>query len=202
MADPVLKKITALELIDSAAAADVIPVVDISEVNTSLQNKKIRIDQLKVFSANQMGADVVETTSVKDKAITNAKLADLTITNDKLASINKTLIVRLTMSDEPVTLRTWTNEFPWTPDLNGLVIKEAYATLGAVSSSGNVVIVVKNNGNTVTTLTVSPGARNSPAGTIEESYRTITQFQSPSFQVTATGTNAKGLSVVLIVGRA
>jgi len=155
-----------------------------------------------VSASSQFAAEVVDTNAIKDANVTNDKIANATITDAKLASIDKTLLVRLLANDEVTALRTWTNEFLWPPSLNGLVIKEAYATLSVASSSGSVVVAVKNAGNTVTTLTVSQGALYSPAGTINTSYRAVSKFNGCSFQVTSAGTGAKGLSIILVVGRA
>ena len=155
-----------------------------------------------ISASSQFAAQVVDTAAIKDANVTNDKIANATITDAKLASIDKTLLVRLLANDEVTALRTWTNEFLWPPSLNGLVIKEAYATLSVASSSGSVVVAVKNAGNTVTTLTVSQGSLYSPAGSINTSYRTVTQFQGCSFQITSAGTGAKGLSIILVVGRA
>ena len=155
-----------------------------------------------VSASSQFAAGVVDTNAIKDANVTNDKIANATITDAKLASIDKTLLVRLLANDEVTALRTWTNEFLWPPSLNGLVIKEAYATLSVASSSGSVVVTVKNAGNIVTTLTISQGSLYSPAGSINTSYRTVTQFQGCSFQITSAGTGAKGLSIILVVGRA
>ena len=155
-----------------------------------------------ISASSQFAAQVVDTNAIKDANVTNDKIANATITDAKLASIDKTLLVRLLANDEVTALRTWTNEFLWPPSLNGLVIKEAYATLSVASSSGSVVVAVKNTGNTVTTLTISQGSLYSPAGSINTSYRTVTQFQGCSFQITSAGTGAKGLSIILVVGRA
>lgn len=155
-----------------------------------------------ISASTQFAAQVVDTAAIKDANVTNDKIANATITDAKLASIDKTLLVRLLANDEVTALRTWTNEFLWPPSLNGLVIKEAYATLSVASSSGSVVVAVKNAGNTVTTLTVSQGSLYSPAGSINTSYRTVTKFQGCSFQITSKGTGAKGLSIILVVGRA
>ena len=155
-----------------------------------------------ISASTQFATGVVDTNALKDLNVTGAKIANATITDAKLASIDKTLLVRLLANDEVTALRTWTNEFLWPPSLNGLVIKEAYATLSVASSSGSVVVAVKNTGNTVTTLTISQGALYSPAGTINTSYRAVSQFNGCSFQVTSAGTGAKGLSIILVVGRA
>ena len=155
-----------------------------------------------VSASSQFAAGVVDTNAIKDANVTNDKIANATITDAKLASIDKTLLVRLLANDEVTALRTWTNEFLWPPSLNGLVIKEAYATLSVASSSGSVVVTVKNAGNIVTTLTVSQGSLYSPAGSINTSYRAITQFYGCSIQITSAGTGAKGLSIILVVGRA
>ena len=212
MAEPVTKKIDTLPAMEEPVATnDKLLILDVSAPATTM-TKLITMNQVRISAATQLDVDVVETAKIKDGAVTsgklaaaaviNDKIANATITDAKLASIDKTLLVRLLANDEVTALRTWTNEFLWPPSLNGLVIKEAYATLSVVSSSGSVVVAVKNAGNTVTTLTVSQGSLYSPAGSINTSYRTVTQFQGCSFQITSAGTGAKGLSIILVVGRA
>ena len=207
-----IKKVTDLtELTTNPTPDDLYLVVDTS-APVSDQTKKIRSDKMYIHGSSQIAAGVVDYAAIKDANVTEAKLAtgavttnkilDATITDAKLASIDKTLLVRLLASDELTSLRTWTNEFLFPPSLNGLVIKAAYATLAAPSTSGSVVVAVKNNGNTVTTLTIAAGEYYSPGGSINASYRTITQFHGASFQITSAGTGAKGLSVILVVGRA
>ena len=155
-----------------------------------------------VSSAAQIADGIVTEHKLAINAVTSAKLANAAVTDEKLASIDKTLLVRLLAVDELTSLRTWLNEFLWTPVLDGLVIKEAYATLSYPTASGNVVVTVKNDNDIVTTLTVSPNSFYSPAGSINSSYRTVTKFHRVSFQITSAGTGAKGLSVILVVGRA
>jgi len=212
MAEPVTKKIDTLPAMEEPVATnDKLLILDVSAPATTM-TKLITMNQVRISAATQLDVDVVETAKIKDGAVTsgklaaaaviNDKIANATITDAKLVSIDKTLLVRLLANDEVTALRTWTNEFLWPPSLNGLVIKEAYATLSVVSSSGSVVVAVKNAGNTVTTLTVSQGSLYSPAGSINTSYRTVTQFQGCSFQITSAGTGAKGLSIILVVGRA
>lgn len=212
MAEPVTKKIDTLPAMEEPVATnDKLLILDVSAPATTM-TKLITMNQVRISAATQLDVDVVETAKIKDGAVTsgklaaaaviNDKIANATITDAKLASIDKTLLVRLLANDEVTALRTWTNEFLWPPSLNGLVIKEAYATLSVASSSGSVVVTVKNAGNIVTTLTVSQGSLYSPAGSINTSYRTVTQFQGCSFQITSAGTGAKGLSIILVVGRA
>ena len=212
MAEPVTKKIDTLPAMEEPVATnDKLLILDVSDPATTM-TKLITMNQVRISAAAQLDANVVETAKIKDGAVTsgklaaaaviNDKIANATITDAKLVSIDKTLLVRLLANDEVSALRTWTNEFLWPPSLNGLVIKEAYATLSVASSSGSVVVAVKNAGNTVTTLTVSQGSLYSSAGSINTSYRTVTQFQGCSFQITSAGTGAKGLSIILVVGRA
>lgn len=212
MAEPVTKKIDTLPAMEEPVATnDKLLILDVSAPATTM-TKLITMNQVRISAATQLDVDVVETAKIKDGAVTsgklaaaaviNDKIANATITDAKLVSIDKTLLVRLLANDEVSALRTWTNEFLWPPSLNGLVIKEAYATLSVASSSGSVVVAVKNAGNTVTTLTVSQGSLYSPAGSINTSYRTVTQFQGCSFQITSAGTGAKGLSIILVAGRA
>jgi len=212
MAEPVTKKIDTLPAMEEPVATnDKLLFLDVSAPAATM-TKLITMNQVRISAATQLDVDVVETAKIKDGAVTsgklaaaaviNDKIANATITDAKLVSIDKTLLVRLLANDEVSALRTWTNEFLWPPSLNGLVIKEAYATLSVASSSGSVVVAVKNAGNTVTTLTVSQGSLYSPAGSINTSYRTVTQFQGCSFQITSAGTGAKGLSIILVAGRA
>ena len=212
MAEPVTKKIDTLPAMEEPVATnDKLLILDVSAPATTM-TKLITMNQVRISAATQLDVDVVETAKIKDGAVTsgklaaaaviNDKIANATITDAKLASIDKTLLVRLLANDEVTASRTWTNEFLWPPSLNGLVIKEAYATLSVASSSGSVVVAVKNAGNTVTSLTVSQGSLYSSAGSINTSYRTVTQFQGCSFQITSAGTGAKGLSIILVVGRA
>lgn len=212
MAEPVTKKIDTLPAMEEPVATnDKLLFLDVSAPAATM-TKLITMNQVRISAATQLDVDVVETAKIKDGAVTsgklaaaaviNDKIANATITDAKLVSIDKTLLVRLLANDEVSALRTWTNEFLWPPSLNGLVIKEAYATLSVASSSGSVVVAVKNAGNTVTTLTVSQGSLYSSAGSINTSYRTVTQFQGCSFQITSAGTGAKGLSIILVVGRA
>jgi len=212
MEEPVTKKIDTLPAMEEPVATnDKLLFLDVSAPAATM-TKLITMNQVRISAATQLDVDVVETAKIKDGAVTsgklaaaaviNDKIANATITDAKLVSIDKTLLVRLLANDEVSALRTWTNEFLWPPSLNGLVIKEAYATLSVASSSGSVVVAVKNAGNTVTTLTVSQGSLYSPAGSINTSYRTVTQFQGCSFQITSAGTGAKGLSIILVAGRA
>ena len=202
MAEPVTKKIDTLPAMEEPVATnDKLLFLDVSAPAATM-TKLITMNQVRISAATQLDVDVVETAKIKNLNVTNDKIANATITDAKLASIDKTLLVRLLANDEVTALRTWTNEFLWPPSLNGLVIKEAYATLSVASSSGSVVVAVKNAGNTVTTLTISQGSLYSPAGSINTSYRTVTQFQGCSFQITSAGTGAKGLSIILVVGRA
>lgn len=90
MADPVLKKITALTQIDAVAATDVMPIVDTSEPNASLKNKKVRADQITVFLASQLSSDVVENAKIKDAAVTAGKLATDAVETAKIKNLNVT----------------------------------------------------------------------------------------------------------------
>ena len=190
MADPVLKKITTLTQIDLVAAADVMPIVDISEANASLQNKKIRADQMKIFLASQMGADVIETAAIKDNVVTEAKLG----------TIKRTVTVRITSVEDEVEVTNYGNFYPWPITLNNFTVIDARINLATASSSGSVTVALSNQGGTMATLTLTSGNTGmANSGTIAASYKTAITNNFLSINVTGAGTGAKGLTVTLVL---
>lgn len=86
MADPVIVKVSDLTELTDLASGDLITIVDISEVVVSSKTKKLQAQNLKVFNANQLGANVVAQAAIANSAVSSDKLATGAVTAGKIAT--------------------------------------------------------------------------------------------------------------------
>jgi hypothetical protein len=200
MAEPVTKKIDTLPAMEEPVATnDKLLFLDVSAPATTM-TKLITMNQVRISSATQLDANVVETAKIKNLNVTTDKLADNAVTEAKLGTIKRTLFLRVTAPDDTLTVGSTTNFFPFPISLNDFIVVDARINLVAASSSGAVTIALLNQGGTMTTLSLAAGATGmSASGTISTSYRTAKTNNFLGVNVTAAGTGAKGLSITLVL---
>jgi hypothetical protein len=86
MAEPVTKKIDTLPaMTDAVATNDKLLLLDVSAPATT-KTKLITMNQVRISSAAQLDANVVENAKIKDGAVTSGKLATGAVTAGKIAS--------------------------------------------------------------------------------------------------------------------
>jgi hypothetical protein len=86
MADPVIVKVSDLTELTDLASGDLLTVVDISESVVSAKTKKLQAQSVKIFNANQLGANVVSQAAIANLAISSDKLATGAVTAGKIAA--------------------------------------------------------------------------------------------------------------------
>lgn len=160
MADPVTKKIDTLaDLTGIAASDDKMVVIDASDTDPVTKTKLVAMSQLSIHSATQLAADVVETTQIKNEAVTGGKIASATITADNITAdvnndIKKNLVyIQLFQTDESIVTVTNRTQFFVPAHLAGKQVKQ----LG-------VGIVTSETGKTVTVQLGTSGTYGSIAG--------------------------------------
>ena len=190
MADPTIKKIDAHpNLVGVAAIDDKVLGIDSSEVDFTKKTVLIAMSQLSIHTANQLAADVIENTQIKDGSVTEAKLG----------TIKRTVVLRVTSPIDDVEVINYGGLFPWAISLNNFVVVDARINL-AVAGSTNTTVVLSNQGGTMSTLTLASGATGmSASGTIATSYKTAITNGFLGVNVTAAGAGAKGLTITLVL---
>lgn len=135
MADPIVKKISELTELTAVDAVDYVPIVDVSETLSSNKTKRIKIENLKIYTSTQ----------IEDGIVSNSKLADNNITSEKLSAalntvINSSLIyIQLFGATELVTTTTAKAYF-WVPSyLTGKKIKKVGMGLVTAGESNTTV---------------------------------------------------------------
>jgi hypothetical protein len=87
MADPIVKKISELqEMIDALAADDLIAYVDVSELLAANRTKHLKIGNLKLLSASQLTDGIVTEPKIADGAVTETKIGSGAVTGGKIAT--------------------------------------------------------------------------------------------------------------------
>ena len=86
MAEPVTKKIDTLPAMEEPVATnDKLLILDVSDPATTMTNL-ITMNQVRISSADQLDANVVENAKIKDGAVTSSKLATGAVTAGKIAA--------------------------------------------------------------------------------------------------------------------
>lgn len=85
MADPLLAKISELPEMADSAAADQLPIVDASDNNDETKTKRVRMDKLKIITADQITDGIVENSKLADGAVTSGKLGAGAVIAGKIA---------------------------------------------------------------------------------------------------------------------
>lgn len=219
MAEPVTKKIDTLPAMEEPVATnDKLLFLDVSAPATTM-TKLITMNQVRISSAAQLDADVVETAKIKDGAVTSSKLATgavgesklgtgavtesklgaNSVTEAKLGTIKRTVVLRVTSPLDDVEVTNYGGLFPWSVSLNNFIVVDARINL-SVAGSTNTTVVLSNQGGTMSTLTLASGATGlSASGAIAASYKTATTNGFLGVNVTAAGTGAKGLTITLVL---
>ena len=230
MADPTIKKIDQHpNLVGVAAIDDKVLGIDSSELDPAQKTVLISMNQISIHTANQLAANVVENTQIKDGAVTLAKMAadsvdgtkiaddsidsehyvdgsidtahlsNSCVTEAKLGTIKRTVVIRVTSPLDAVEITNYGGFFPWAISLHNFVVVDARINL-AVAGSTDTTVVLSNQGGTMSTLTLASGATGlSASGAIATSYKTAITNGFLGVNVTAAGTGAKGLSITLVL---
>jgi len=132
--------------------------------------------------------------------VSNAGIADNAITESKLGVIRRTVVIRVTGALDIVSSENYGKFFPWAVTLNNFVVVDARINLAVPSNLTDVVVVLQNQGGTMTTLTLASGQTGmSASGTINSSYRTALTNNFLEVSVTSTNGVAKGLTITLVL---
>lgn len=102
MADPVLKPISTLTELTAGNTAtdDLFVIVDVSATPESARTKKIQLGSLKIYTAEQLSSNIVETAKILDGAVTVAKISGLSSNPDPNAD-------RIIFWDDSAGALTW-----------------------------------------------------------------------------------------------
>lgn len=153
-----------------------------------------------ISASSQFAAGVVNTAALKDLNVTSGKLAAGAVTEEKLGVIRRTIVIRVSAPEDTLTVGSTTNFFPFPASLNSFVVVDARMNLGTPSSSGTVTVELKNQGGTMTTLSLAADQTGmSASGSISASYRTAVTNNFLGVSCTAAGTGAKGLTIALVL---
>lgn len=85
MADPIVKKISELTELTAVDAVDYVPIVDVSEPLSSDKTKRIKIENLKIYTSTQIEDGIVSNSKLTDGAVTEEKLASDAVDGSKIA---------------------------------------------------------------------------------------------------------------------
>lgn len=86
MADPILTKISELPELTATDAADLLPIVDVSEPDAINRTKRTRMDKLKLSSADQLADGIVANSKLAEGAVTSGKLGTGAVIAGKIAT--------------------------------------------------------------------------------------------------------------------
>lgn len=159
MADPITKKIDTLAAFTEVASGDKLLGLDVSEADPTLMTKLMSLNQVVLYNATQLSADVVETTAIKNGSVTEGKigtgavslnkmasnsvdsdqyvdgsidtvhLSNDAVTENKLGAIKRMIIIPVFGIEDAVIVKDFDGIHKWHPDLNGHVITGAWAAL-------------------------------------------------------------------------
>jgi hypothetical protein len=155
----------------------------------------------KIITAAEIADNTVTTLNIKAQNVTSAEIKNATITATQLsanvaATLSRTVMKNLFSSDEPVSLKIFSNEFIVPSSLNGWTITKINGSLAAASSSGSVTCTVKVSSTLIGTATLGVGAY---IGSDVEISTVVSTGSRMNFQVTGAGTGAMGLVIILIL---
>lgn len=199
MAEPLTKKIDTLPAATAVVSGDKLLMLDVSESPVNM-TKLMTMSQVPISLSSQLAAGVVDSAQIKAGAVTEAKLGTNSVTEAKLGTIKRTVVIRVMSPEDTLTVGSTNNFFPFPVSLNNFKIIDARMNLSVASTSGSVTVLLKNQGGTMTTLTLAAGATGmSASGSISTSYRTAVTNNFLGVECTAAGTGAKGLTVTLVL---
>lgn len=131
--------------------------------------------------------------------VSAAGIADNAITEAKLGTIRRTVVIRVSGVLDTTYAINYGKFFPWAASLNNFVVVDARMNLSTPTASGSTSVVLKNQGGTMTTLTVAANETGMTAsGTINSSYRTALTNNFLEVEVTSTN-SSKGITITLIL---
>ena len=152
MAEPVTKKIDTLPaMTDAVATNDKLLLLDVSAPATTM-TKLITMNQVRISSAAQLDANVVETPKIKNLNVTGEKIAGATITNDKLATevindINKNLVyIQLFQTTESIINASNRTQFFVPAYLAGKSIRQIGMGVATSETGKNITIQLGTSG--------------------------------------------------------
>lgn len=152
MADPVTKKIDTLPAMEEPVATnDKLLFLDVSAPAATM-TKLITMNQVRISSATQLDADVVETAKIKNLNVTGEKIAGATITNDKLAAevindINKNLVyIQLFQTTESIINASNRTQFFVPAYLAGKSIRQIGMGVATSETGKNITIQLGTSG--------------------------------------------------------
>jgi len=152
MAEPVTKKIDTLPAMEEPVATnDKLLFLDVSAPAATM-TKLITMNQVRISSATQLDADVVETAKIKNLNVTGEKIAGATITNDKLAAevindINKNLVyIQLFQTTESIINASNRTQFFVPAYLAGKSIRQIGMGVATSETGKNITIQLGTSG--------------------------------------------------------
>lgn len=119
MADPIIVKVSELTELSDVASGDLLTVVDVSESVVSNKTKKVKAQNLKIFNANQVGANVVNGTAIANASVSLAKLA-----SDAALAIRNLIYIQLFPAGDLIVSATGKAYFFVPSQLTGMKIKK------------------------------------------------------------------------------
>lgn len=205
MTDPKVRRIDTLSELTAVAVGDMIIINDISEINLAEYTKQIKVENIKIFNAAQLSANVVENAQIKDGVVTAGKLAtdavetlkikDGAVTAAKLsvglvdAEASNLIYIQLFQPDEIIVSTTGRSFWFVSSFFTGKKVKKM--GLG---------VITPGTSNT----TVALGSLGSVAGNafVEvDKNASLTAGVKHSINITAGSGNPKGLDFWFIVGK-
>jgi len=154
MADPIIKRIDEHpNLVGVAAIDDKVLGIDVSQSDPAQKTVLIAMNQLSIHSPSQLAGNVVETTQLKDDAVTGDKIASATITADNFTAdvnneIKKNLVyIQLFQPDEAIITATGRTQFFVPAHLAGKQVKQIGIGIVTAETGKTVTVQLGTSGN-------------------------------------------------------
>lgn len=152
----------------------------------------------KAVTATQIADNTITAAQIATGGVGTDEIAAGAVTQAKLSGVVRTVCIPIYGEYDNVVVENHTRRFIWPNALDEHVITRVSLVLGsAASSSGSVTVQVNNGGGTAATVSITAGAWTAETLTIDTNYKTAVSMAPVGINVTAAGSDAKGLSVYL-----
>jgi hypothetical protein len=152
----------------------------------------------KTITATQIADNTITAAHIATGGVGTDEIAAGAVTQAKLSGVVRTVCIPVYGDYDNVVVENHTRRFIWPNALDDHIIQRVSLVLGsAASSSGSVTVQVNNGGGTAATVSITAGAWTAETLTIDTNYKTAVSMAPVGINVTAAGSDAKGLSVYL-----